>query len=113
MKKRLTINIDAALIPEAKRYARMHGISVSALAEEALRGLAAEGVAPPAGAPDEEAVPHEAGANDCPEFELPPRDPPREGATSWVQQWAGILEGPGPPPGEDRRYDHLARGYDP
>ena len=45
-------------------------------------------------------------------FELPPGDPPREGARSWAQRWAGILKDrPGPPPGEDARYDYLMRRH--
>ena len=36
MKKKLTITIDSELIPVAKRYARQHGISLSALIERYL-----------------------------------------------------------------------------
>ena len=36
MKKKLTITINSELIPAAKRYARQHGISLSALIEQYL-----------------------------------------------------------------------------
>jgi len=42
MKSKLTITIDAELIPRAKRYARRRGVSLSAVIEEALRELSAE-----------------------------------------------------------------------
>ena len=42
MKKRLTVNVDAEVIPAAKRYARALGVSLSSLVEESLRELAAE-----------------------------------------------------------------------
>lgn len=36
MKRKLTITIDEAVIPRAKRYARRRGVSLSAVVEEAL-----------------------------------------------------------------------------
>jgi len=42
MKKKLTITVDAELIPRAKRYARGRGVSLSSLIEEALRETAGE-----------------------------------------------------------------------
>ena len=42
MKTKLTLTIDAQLIPRAKRYARAQGVSLSSLVEDALRGMAAE-----------------------------------------------------------------------
>ena len=42
MKKKLTITVDAELIPRAKRYARGRGVSLSSLIEEALRDMAGE-----------------------------------------------------------------------
>ena len=42
MKTKLTITIDAALLPRAKRYARQRGVSLSSLIEDALRDMAAE-----------------------------------------------------------------------
>ena len=42
MKSKLTITVDADLIPRAKRYARARGVSLSSLIENALRGMAAE-----------------------------------------------------------------------
>ena len=40
MKQKLTITVDADLVPKAKRYARSRGVSLSALIEESLRGVA-------------------------------------------------------------------------
>lgn len=37
MKAKLTITIDEELVPEAKRFARSRGMSLSRLIEEALR----------------------------------------------------------------------------
>lgn len=42
MKKKLTITVDAELLPKAKRYARTQGVSLSSLIEDALREMAAE-----------------------------------------------------------------------
>ena len=42
MKKKLTITVDADLLPRAKRYARARGVSLSSLIESSLRELAAE-----------------------------------------------------------------------
>ncbi len=42
MKQKLTITIDAELLPMAKRYARARGVSLSSLIEKALREMAAE-----------------------------------------------------------------------
>lgn len=39
MKNKLTVTIDAALIPRAKRYARARGVSLSSVIEEALEAL--------------------------------------------------------------------------
>jgi hypothetical protein len=41
MKTKLTITIDRDILPQAKRYARARGVSLSSLIEEALRNLAA------------------------------------------------------------------------
>jgi hypothetical protein len=43
MKTKLTITVDRDLVPKAKRYARSRGKSLSAVIEDALRGLAEEG----------------------------------------------------------------------
>ena len=43
MKKKLTITVDADLLPRAKQYARSHGVSLSSLIEAALRGEVAMG----------------------------------------------------------------------
>ena len=37
MKQKLTITVDAELIPIAKRYAHSHGVSLSSLIEQSLR----------------------------------------------------------------------------
>lgn len=37
MKTKLTVTIEADLVPKAKRYAALHGISLSQLMESALR----------------------------------------------------------------------------
>jgi len=42
MKKKLTITVDAELIPRAKRYARSRRVSLSSLIEQSLRELAGE-----------------------------------------------------------------------
>ena len=42
MKKKLTITVDAELLPIAKRYARSRGVSLSSLIEQSLREVAGE-----------------------------------------------------------------------
>lgn len=42
MKKKLTITVDEALLPRAKRYARARGVSLSSIIEESLRDLAGD-----------------------------------------------------------------------
>ena len=42
MKQKLTITVDADLIPIAKRYARSQGVSLSSLIERSLREVAGE-----------------------------------------------------------------------
>ena len=42
MKKKLTITIDADVLPRAKRYARSCGVSLSSLIERALREATGE-----------------------------------------------------------------------
>ena len=42
MKTKLTLSIDARLIPRAKRYARARGVSLSSVVEEALQRLASD-----------------------------------------------------------------------
>ena len=39
MKKKLTITVDANVLPLAKRYARSRGVSLSSLIEQALREM--------------------------------------------------------------------------
>lgn len=46
MKTKLTVTIDQALIPRAKRYARQHGVSLSQLIETALKAIGAEDARP-------------------------------------------------------------------
>ncbi len=45
MKQKLTITVDADLLPAAKRYARSRGVSLSSLVEQSLREMAGEHVA--------------------------------------------------------------------
>ena len=42
MKKKLTITVDADLLPIAKRYARSRGVSLSSLIEQSLREVAGD-----------------------------------------------------------------------
>lgn len=42
MKQKLTITVDAGLLPAAKRYARARGVSLSSLIEQSLREMAGE-----------------------------------------------------------------------
>jgi hypothetical protein len=39
MKKKLTITVDAELLPAAKRYARSRGMSLSSIIEDSLRTI--------------------------------------------------------------------------
>jgi len=41
MKRKLTLTVDAELLPVAKQYARSRGVSLSSLVEGALRAMAA------------------------------------------------------------------------
>jgi hypothetical protein len=43
MKTKLTISIDEDLVPEAKRFARLQGMSSSSVIEQALRDVSAAG----------------------------------------------------------------------
>ncbi|MDE0066107.1 MAG: DUF6364 family protein [Acidimicrobiaceae bacterium] len=40
MKKKLTVTVDAEVLPRAKSYARSRGVSLSSLIEQALREVA-------------------------------------------------------------------------
>ena len=40
MKQKLTITVDAELLPAARRYARSRGVSLSSLVERSLREMA-------------------------------------------------------------------------
>ena len=42
MKQKLTITVDADVLPAAKRYARSRGVSLSSLIEQSLREMAGE-----------------------------------------------------------------------
>jgi len=42
VKRKLTITVDADLLPAAKRYARSRGVSLSSLIEQSLREMAGE-----------------------------------------------------------------------
>ena len=54
MKQKLTITVDAELIPIAKRYARSRGVSLSSLVEQSLREAAGSQTCP---------SPHDGGAS--------------------------------------------------
>ena len=41
MKQRLTVTVDAEVLPAARRYARARGVSLSSLVEQSLRALTA------------------------------------------------------------------------
>ena len=43
MKQKLTITVDADLVPSAKRYARSRGVSLSSIVEESLREVTETG----------------------------------------------------------------------
>ena len=43
MKQKLTITVDADMLPMAKRYARSRGVSLSSLVEQSLRTLTGDG----------------------------------------------------------------------
>ena len=43
VKRKLTITVDADLVPAAKQYARSRGVSLSRLIEQSLRRVTAEG----------------------------------------------------------------------
>jgi post-segregation antitoxin (ccd killing protein) len=43
MKAKLTISVDSALVPRAKRFARSRGVSLSALIEDGLRNAVRAG----------------------------------------------------------------------
>ena len=104
MKKRLTVNVDAELIASAKRHARDHGVTLSSLVEESLRDLASAD-----GAPVGESGNGNARAVPDPQRRTPlePMEPNEEGDT-WVERWAGTLQGKlAPPTGDDPRYEYL------
>lgn len=42
MKQKLTITVDAKLLPLAKRHARSRGVSLSSLVEQSLRQIAGD-----------------------------------------------------------------------
>ena len=42
MKQKLTITVDAEVLPVVKRYARSRGVSLSSLVEQSLREMARE-----------------------------------------------------------------------
>ena len=42
MKQKLTLTVDAELLPASRRYARSRGVSLSSLVERSLRQMAGE-----------------------------------------------------------------------
>ena len=79
MKSKLTITVDADLIPAAKRFARSQGVTLSSLVEKALRE-----------------------ATEKPEPSFSER---------WRKKLADAPRIDPPKPGEDPRFDHLARKH--
>ena len=106
MKKRLTVNVDAELIPPAKRYARARGVSLSSLVEQSLRDLAGGDRARADTAGDDGGE----RAYNAQKRRLDQLEPlqPNQGAETWAERWAGTLRGKlTPPTGDDPRYEYL------
>lgn len=102
MKKRLTVSVDAEVIPAAKRYARERGVSLSSLVERSLRELVVAGESDGADEPG-----GHYGARERGRGELEPLKP-NEGADTWAGRWAGTLRNKlKPPTGDDPRYEYL------
>lgn len=96
MKSKLTITVDADLIPAAKRFARSQGVTLSSLVEKALR---------------------EATEKPEPSFserwrgKFEPAGPEPPFSERWRKKLADAPRIDPPKPGEDPRFDHLARKY--
>ena len=104
MKSKLTITVDAELIPAAKQFARSHGVSLSSLVEKALRE-ATEKPEPPF--PERRRGKFE--AVEGPRVEPLKPEPPF--SERWRRRLAQAPRIEPPKPGEDPRYDYLARKY--
>ena len=113
MKKRLTVTVDAEVIPAAKRRARALGVSLSSLVERSLRELAADGGAAGDAAPTTDA---EWEARRAVWFESLRRDDSDEDsdkvAAAWAARWRAWFSGELPPPRRSKhpRYRYLDEG---
>ncbi len=131
MKKRLTVNVDAEVIPAAKRYARDRGVSLSSLVERSLRELAAEDGAAASDAEPTTAAEWEArraawfaglrrnrrpagpNADGLHDFRAGTGDEDSEEvARAWATRWRAWFNGELPPPrrSKDPRYRYLDEG---
>ena len=107
MKKRLTVNVDAEVIPAAKRYARARGVTVSSLVEGALRDLAADR-AELAGVEGDKQRDGERGNGDDSRGRIGDQEPD-EFAKVWAARWRAWRSGEQPPPPRSNhpRYRYL------
>ena len=107
MKKRLTVNVDAEVIPAAKRYARARGVTVSSLVEGALRELAADR-AELAGVEGDKQRDGERGNGDDSRGRIGDQEPD-EFAKVWAARWRAWRSGEQPPPPRSNhpRYRYL------
>ena len=106
-KKRLTVNVDAELIPAAKRHARERGVSLSSLVEQSLRELSGGDGATADTAGNDGGGEHGYNAQNRRLDRLEPLKP-NQGADTWADRWAGTLRGKlTPPTGDDPRYEYL------
>ena len=107
MKKRLTVNVDAEVIPAAKRYARARGVTVSSLVEGALRELAADR-AELAGVEGDKQRDGERGNGDDSRRRIGDQEPD-EFAKVWAARWRAWRSGEQPPPPRSNhpRYRYL------
>ena len=107
MKKRLTVNVDAEVIPAAKRYARDRGVSLSSLVERSLRELAADR-AELAGVEGDKQRDGERGNGDDSRGRIGDQEPD-EFAKVWAARWRAWRSGEQPPPPRSNhpRYRYL------
>lgn len=106
MKKKLTITIDADILPLAHRYAKSKGVSLSSLVEQVLRDMTRE---------EEPTFPEKwrgrirAAANDAPE--QAPSDTAEEREPTFSEKWRGKFKYMTDGEIESARYEFLARKY--
>lgn len=94
MKKKLTVTVDAEVLPLAKRYAKSKGVSLSSLVEQALRDMTE----------DEQQEPSSLA-------EQPLKDMAGERELSFVEKWRGKFKPMTDREIDDARYQFLARKY--